>query len=100
MEKGVLPARLPWFTLKKYLLFGTINPSHGNVLQDNDNCERHRCRVIIKHSDKVVAGALHKDQPDEESKDATANCKEQVITISTERIAGLLKRSTALFQQK
>lgn len=58
------------------LLLGSINPGHSDVLKDDDDGEWQGGRIVIKHGDKVVSGALDEQQPHEECKDTAANYRE------------------------
>lgn len=58
------------------LLLGSINPGHGDVLKDDDDSEWQGGRIVIKHGDKVVSGALDEQQPHEECKDTAAHYRE------------------------
>lgn len=40
------------------LLLGSVNPGHSDVLKDDDDGEWQGGRIVIKHGDKVVSGAL------------------------------------------
>lgn len=62
-----------------YLLFYSINSSNCNVLQDDHNKQGQSSWVVIKHCDKIISRALHKDQANKKCYQAADDCNEGQI---------------------
>lgn len=73
---GIDPSSCPQLSPMSPLLLGSIDPGHSDVLKDDDDGEWQGGRVVIKHGDKVVSGALDEQQPHEEGKDTAAHYRE------------------------
>lgn len=73
---GADPSSPPLLRPTAPLLLGSVDPGHSDVLKDDDDGERQGGRIVIKHGDKVVSGALDEQQPHEECKDTAAHYRE------------------------